>query len=518
MKGIGAPAIARTPAAAANIWLPGVWARLTQTRSRWRLWSVLQGVVWSLVLGLVVFCALQVMVIFLDGWTAERWLPVLSESPALFQVALSVIVVAGGLAVTVLVTFLVAPDLPALARAADRAFGLQERLSTALEVAAILRPDAAPDPVRAALLVDAERRTGAVDPRKLVRLTLPRIVWAVPALLVAAILLQVVPPGALGRGAPGASAGRNASDDGAQSRQQAAETAANLRVIAEILDQDAAQRSDPYLHTIARTLERLSTEVAQSTMDRRLLASELDRLLAHAQQAYGQGERQPDQTAARRDPVELLRSAVDEITGNRQAGVAATLDPKHDLREAAANSDPASRHSLPQERRVSGAPTPAEQIAATVRRLAGVDIPWLFVDEDGAEVDPRSQIERLMAEEGRRARAPAQPAGAAANAGVGEGDRAGDGTRPLGRSQAVAPDLATVGEMRLPDQPGNDGRSIRIELAPEAALSSVAPPVAGSNGEWRRVQEQSVERPALAPGDREVVGRYFKRGSAGGGP
>jgi hypothetical protein len=72
--------------------------------------------------------------------------------------------------------------------------------------------------------------------------------------------------------------------------------------------------------------------------------------------------------------------------------------------------------------------------------------------------------------------------------------------------------------MRLPDQPGNDGRSIRIELAPEAALSSVAPPVAGSNGEWRRVQEQSVERPALAPGDREVVGRYFKRGSGGGGP
>ena len=63
-----------------------------------------------------------------------------------------------------------------------------------------------------------------------------------------------------------------------------------------------------------------------------------------------------------------------------------------------------------------------------------------------------------------------------------------------------------------------DQTNLIFELAPEAVLSSVAPPVAGSTGEWRRIQEQSVERPALAPGDRELVGRYFKRGSGGGGP
>jgi hypothetical protein len=394
MTVIAASAIARTPAAAD---IPAVRARLAHARWRWRLWSVLQGVVWSVVLGLVVFCALEVIAIFLNGPAAERWLPVLSGSPPLNHVALSVIIFACALAGAVLVTFLIAPDLAAFARAADRTFALQERLSTALEVAAVLRPDTAPDPVRAALLADAERRAGAVDPCKLVRLTLPRMAWVVPALLTAAILLQVLPPGAFGRAAPGATVERDASDDGGLSRQQAAETAANLRLISEILDQDAAQRSDPYLRTIARTLARLSSEVAQSTMDRRVLANELHRLLAHTQQAYAQGERPVDQTASRRDAVELLRSALDDITGNRQGGAAATPDPNHDVREAAANLDPAGRPGPPQERKASSRRTPSELIAAA-RKLPGADIPWLFVDEDGAEVDPRSQIERLMAE------------------------------------------------------------------------------------------------------------------------
>ena len=81
------------------------------------------------------------------------------------------------------------------------------------------------------------------------------------------------------------------------SRQQAADAAASLRRIAEIVDRDATQRSDPYLRTIARTLERLSAEVARASIDRRQLASELDRLIAHSQLAYGQSAQPAGQTA-----------------------------------------------------------------------------------------------------------------------------------------------------------------------------------------------------------------------------
>src|SRR5207253_2443719 len=106
-------------------------------------------------------------------------------------------------------------------------------------------------------------------PRGLIALTLPRAAWGIPALLLAAMLLQVVPPDALGRAVPDATVARDAPVDGALSREQAADAAANLKRIAEAIDQDAAQRSDPYLRTIARSLERLSNEVARTPPDRR---------------------------------------------------------------------------------------------------------------------------------------------------------------------------------------------------------------------------------------------------------
>jgi hypothetical protein len=178
---------------------------------------------------------------------------------------------------------------------------------------------------------------------------------------------------------------------------------------------------------------------------------------------------------------------------------------------------PPGRSAQQQERKATGTRTTSELIAAA-RRLPGGDLPWLYIDEDGSETDPRAQIERLMADEERRARAAAQPAGAAANAGLGEGDRAGDGTRPLGRGGPAAATLTPGAEMMLPDQAANDGRRIRIELPPDVALSEVVPPMARSAGEWRRVQEQAIERSALAAEGRKVVGRYFMRSAGGRGP
>jgi hypothetical protein len=507
--------LARATPGAAGIRLPLVQAGLLRARSRWQLSAMLYGAVWSMILGLAVFCALGATTLLLEG---EGWLPRLLVTPSLLdQLATCAIAFACALVVALLATFLLTPELAALARAADHRFALKERLSTALEVATARPSDAAQDPVRSALLADAEQSASSTDMRALISLRLPRAAWAVPALLVTALLLQTVPPDMLGRATPAASNGQNASDNGALSGDQAADTAANLRRIAEALDQDGARRSDPYLRTIARALERLSAEVGRAAIDRPRLARELGQLLAHAQQAYAQSDRPADQTAPQQHPTDLLRSALDEITGGRQAGAAPARDspaPK----ATAADRNPPGRPSQPQDRKASGTPTQAEQIAAAVRRLTGQDVPWLFVDEDGAEVDPRSQLERLMAEEERRARAAAQPAGAAANAGRGDGDQAGDGVQPLGRSAgAKATDPAATEQMLLPDPQSREGGRIRIEIPPNAALSDVAAPSSAAGGGWRRVQEQSVERPTLEAEGRRIVGRYFKRSAGDAG-
>ena len=81
---------------------------------------------------------------------------------------------------------------------------------------------------------------------------------------------------------------------------------------------------------------------------------------------------------------------------------------------------------------------------------------------------------------------------------------------------AALPDGPGGGDLHLPEQPANEGRRIRIEVTPDTARSEVAPPSEAA-GDWRHLDEQPVERPPLEPGDREVVGRYFKR-QAGSGP
>jgi len=139
--------------------------------------------------------------------------------------------------------------------------------------------------------------------------------------------------------------------------------------------------------------------------------------------------------------------------------------------------------------------------------------------DDYDPVDPRIERERAFADQQRRARAASQSAGAAQDAGQGDGDRAGDGSRPLGNgTAATATELAPRVEMLLPDQVAADGGRIRIELPPEAVRSGVAPPAAGTGGEWQRAPEQAIARPTPSSEDRKVIGRYFVRPAEGRGP
>jgi hypothetical protein len=495
--------------------LPTLRACLNAVRMRTRIRSVLRCAVFSLVVALALLCGLEIAGLYVDMAAPAASLALLSEHP-LSYLAFSAVAFACAFALATLLAFLRTPDPAVLARIADRVLGLQERLSTALEVDQSVPPDTALGPVPSALLADAERHAAIIDPRQIVGLHLPRAVWAVPGLVAAAVLIQLVPPDALAvsrRSIAGAE-----RDQAGFTGQQGAEAAANLRRIAELLGKDAQERSDPYLRTIGQTLQRLSAEAERPSVDRHALAGALEQLLAHARRAYG-----PATGAAReqapRDVVQQLQAALDDITGNRQARTATPREA--DGREGAGNvatveRDQTGRPAQPSERKIVSVATPP-QTPVPGRQPTLDDLLKDLDDYD--PVDPRVEKERAFADQQRRARAASQSAGAAKDAGQGDGDRAGDGTRPLGNgAAAAATELAPGVEMLLPDQRTANGGRIRIELPPETVQSGVAPPTAGAGGEWQRAREQAIARPMPGSEDRKVIGRYFLRRAEGHGP
>jgi hypothetical protein len=497
--------------------LPILRARLNAARTRARAAAMLRGMVFSATAALLLLCGLELFALYSGAAASGLLAAPFAQPPSLLGLCLAVF--AGGLALACVLALILVPDATTLARAAEHRFGLEERLSTALEVADDTQPHSARDPVRAALLADAERHAAAIDPRQVVRVQLPRSGWAIPVLVVGAVLLQLVPPDAVGLAALRGSSSIAARDDTGLSGQQAADVTANLRHIAELLGKDADGRSDQYLRSIARTLERLSLDVEGAAIDRRLLTGKLQSLVAHARQAYGEGSN-VTQRAAPRDVVQQLQAALDDIAGNREA---AAGSPRADVDEvrpdssAAVPQERARRPAQPLERKTAGSQTMLVT-APQSQRAAGWDAALKDLDDYDLN-DPRIERERAFAEQQRRARAEAQSAGAAKDAGAGEGDRAGEGTRPLGNGSTAVTELSPGAEMLLPDQTVGNGRRIRIELAPEAGLSKVAPPPLGNNGgAWQRGAEQTVEREALAPADRKVVGRYFTRSAGDHGP
>jgi hypothetical protein len=409
------------------------------------------------------------------------------------------------------------PDLENFARAADHKLALRERLSTALDVDARVPPDAPLDPVRSALLADVEGRAPAIDPRAIVKLGVPRAVWLLPALAIIAALLHLVPIDAFASRNPVA----DSRENNALSKDAAENAIVNLRRIADLLNQDADQRADPYLRTIARALERLETQVEHASLDRHQLAHALDRLLAHSRQAYAQnGKGGRGEVGAK--AVDLLAAAHDDIAGlslNRppaphQPDNAGATAPAAAEQAARGATPPASSPSRPRQARPGATVAPPLSYGAPDRIDAQKD-----GDEYGdPETDLRTQKERAFAEQQRRMRAAVQAVGAAADAGTGAGDRAGNATRPLGNDAAIRTDLAPGSDLLLPDQTGNNGRRIRIELTPQTELSNVAPPSAGGDRNWRHIGEQPVARSAFDAEGRKAVGRYFMPPPESSGP
>lgn len=393
------------------------------------------------------------------------------------------------------------------ARAADRSFAGRERFSTALEVAGDPRGLSA---VARALLDDVEDRAAAIDPRALVSLRLPPSVIAGTALslfLAAAILVAL----SAARGATPPAAMPDAPPPAILAEPERAEVVEEIRRVAAALAEDAERRDDAYLGAIARELERLGeTLVAEPAPDRADIAADLARLRANTADAY---DRAGEAAGGAGNLTRLMDEALRDLAeGPRDAVRAAAAEPGTPPAPAEAGTEGA----LPDGRGPDGAGTPPAP--------PGV-LPTAPPPPTGAgETDDLYELEArnvAAAEAQRRAArnqqqpgelAAAVPIGAAADAGIGEGDMAGRGVRPLdaGVVTEFATPPAIEGEMILEDGRAGDGRRLRVEAPPEgqAAAALAAGELTDGRG-WRRLPEQEVTRTPVRPEDAGVLVRYF---------
>lgn len=462
-------------------------AGLRRARGSWRRRCVLDGAAFGALSGLAVLCGFE-----LPAAVLGVAVPVSGSGAVVIglAIALAVALAAGALAIAL------APDDAALARRGDRAFGLGELLSTALETQDALTGaaavPAAAGPVWHALLAEAEHCAAGIAPRQWASLGAPRRPFAVPALSGAAGLFLAVFLGVLAAGGPpGPGVPRGAPGGGGAPESWRSEAAADLHAVADAVARDAdtdGKAPDGGLRALARALDRLGEEVGRGA-DRGAVAFELDRLFKDAQRLYGRaGE------AGKQNPLGLIRSAL-----TRDVRKGAQPDA-----QAGTSPGEAPRAGAPARTAVPPGPGPAAPRPGQEAGEGGG-----FEGDARMEADLRAQVDRVVAEQ-RRLHGGAQPAGAAQDAGAGEGDRAGNGSRPLGSAADGARKLAAGADMLLPDQGGAGGR-IRIEIAPDAARAEVAAaPAAAAGAQWRRLGEGPVDRPAPAtPQERSALARYF---------
>jgi len=402
------------------------------------------------------------------------------------------------------------PSLILLARRADRTFGSKERLSTALE----LRAAGELGPVGQALMSDIAARPSAIVVRRLVPFRFPPAAAAALALLALALVIV-----ATGIGRPDETVTTEATAPVLDAGERE-EIADSVRRIAALIEADATTRNDAFLAAVARELQQVGEAVANdAAMDRGDIAEALERLRSHAAAAYqaaGVAE------GAATNLTRLVEAAVREV----QAPPATA-----DVPPAGGIAAPAGAPAAPQ----AGGPgeTLPDRAAAPEADLPLEEM--LTALEDDRELPPRFGIAATAVGElvpaydeapPPGAMAPGQPqgaevevelagvvpAGAAANAGEGEGDAIGGGTRDLadGTVTEFGEPIAKAGEMLLADVAQGDGRRIRLDAPPDAAALALAAGEITNGGGWVRMAERDIARPSLPPELRQVLQAYFR--------
>ena len=499
--------------------------RLSRAQRRSTVIQFGDAVVWGIVTGLAVFCLLQLAHALLGTmapWLAFAGLPMPEwlagwRSPPAPQHAL--VAFAAGLASLGLGLVLAAqngPGIPKMARAADRRFNMDERMSTALEVAAGTAGQ--PGIIAEALVRDAEVRTGAVDPNHLAPVRMPRSAVGIPLLLVVATWLTIAPPPALLQDAIAALRPATATE---MTQAERDEAAARLRAVAAILKQDGEERADPQLQAIARALEVLGDNYAnkEETLAAQMMAAELEKLMQLAREAYARAGETP---ASPRNLSRLVADAVRDLKPKAPPGAKPGTDgPMNQLGQQAKGAGRLEPevNTMPANNPFTGLLTNREeagrddfaammQPGTTLGDMgAGNGAPGDGVADAIGDYEMDDDFFGGGAYEGFGAGG--ELVGGAD--GAAPGDYAGVGTRELFGNEGRLRRLAGTNDMMLQNNALGQGRRTRFNLLPpptEATNTDGTKP--GEVAGWRQLEEAEVTRAPLPIPSRDVVSRYFR--------
>ncbi|MCW5714220.1 MAG: hypothetical protein KIT43_06905 [Bauldia sp.] len=405
------------------------------------------------------------------------------------------------------------PGRLGIARRADVRFGLDERLSTAIEIAS--RGSDADAPVVArALLADAERRAGSLDLRALVKVPYGRYALAVAAAAVfAAISLappDYVPPRAeLARPQPSTTL----------TATEVADTFAELRRVATIMQNDAARRDDPFLEALAREALRIGEEIEAGRLtDRDAVVAALDRLAGFTAEAYPpvavpapDYEESGGITERPAEATQILRDlARDRMTPPSATETAARTQDQPLVEPGDAAADIPPMMGLPPP--TADVPNPQAPAGAEGQPPTG-GAPGAADDEgyiEAAEMetytDPTNyRAERTVGERPENA----QLIGPADAANTGQSRFAGAGQQMLNGPVAEEDPFALGADMFLTGQIDETGRRIRIEVPPEIQAIAILPGEAAAT-EWTALREVEALRTGVPLGARDLLARYFR--------
>ena len=401
--------------------------------------------------------------------------------------ALLVVVASGLLGFAGLVFLLTAwaPTPVRLAMAADRHYGLAEKLATAIEV----RPGQA-SAVGAALLVDAEQAAQRADPKEVAPWFASRLRWAMAAPVVALLLALA---------AFGLGAGSGADEAGSPPVEaERPVSAGDIAAAAELIAADAQTRDDPELAEVAAEMRALADRLEAADIDEGE-RGELAELLDRAGNRYG-------------NPLHDWPPFEGDQSGLADRMEAARL---REGQDGPANPPGAAGGA--------GAPgAPGGETAAGEPEAGEIkpsDLPGGGEEGQGLGIAPptNAQQSSAMGEETGLDDATPQTAaqGAAEGAGEAESNMAGTGEGPAANAGApsLPPPLGFAETQTLAAQTTLDAERVRSSESTEARRTVVED--RAISRQWPRQDAMPVERQPVPPSAAPAVTRLFSRDETG---
>jgi len=467
--------------------------RLVASRERLTLSRIIEGASWAGLAAVSLFGVLKLV-----GYLAPIW-PSFSFLSGGIALVVSGVALLTGLAVTLVRVRKTRPSLLAMARRADRHFGLDERLATAVEFGMLEGPADRSSPVLLALFRDAAARGEQVNSKLLVPLSVPRQSWYILALFLLLITVDLaVPPAWTG---PDLSDRRESPVpvEAAGTVELILETAALLREEAERLDSD-------YMRVVATAMETLAREIVEQGLSDDAIGEELARLVAHAELA-SRGD--PGGPATELPPT--TSSGAEGLPWEEMRGEPGGAD-RRDVSEPGGTS--------PFE---SGA-TLAEARSALEALLSQLD----------AEAQEGEQLAEGTGSAGEAGEAETEPSGSAltesemgemtggganpslgppsfAEGGVGESaselDAVDSGLFSGSPVESSLQEASSTLDFELPSE-GGSRRRLPIEIVPETNFSVVLEAPL-PQGDWRDASQERVSPDFLGLSYRDVARRYF---------